>query len=136
MAIPAAYTENELKEYMVATLGALGAALALTTVDFGEAVNDTLLAYGIDEIDQATDIAKLRGLAKIEAWKVALAAAGGRIDWSEAGASFKQSQYRQPAKDGLELAVAEAQAAGYIPDQSLAGYEIAVGQLRVNDPYQ
>ncbi len=131
MALPTSYTEDELKAFMLATLEDLGSVLGLTAARFGEAVNETLLAYGVTAIAQATDIPKLRALAKVEAWKVAVKAASGRIDWSEAGASFKQSQYRTAAREGLELAQAEAAAYG----GGLAGYEVTVGTMAIFDPY-
>lgn len=121
---------------MLGALGELGAMLALTTASFTEAVNETLLAYGVAVIANATDIRKLRALAKVEAWKVALTAAGGRIDWSEAGASFKQSQYRSAAEAGLKLVRFEAMEAGYIADPSQwDGGTITVGQMSTYDPY-
>ena len=137
MAIPASYTEETLAAFMLATLKQLGAVLGLALGDFEEAVNETLLAYGVANIADATDVPRLRALAKVEAWKVAQAQAGSRIDWSEAGASFKQSQYRTAVKDGLELAIAEATKAGYIaePPSDLPGYEVMVGTLGMYDPY-
>lgn len=135
MAIPSSYDEDTLKAYMLAALGDLGSVLGLTTGSFAEAVNDTLLAYGAPsgatDIADATDIPKLRAFAKVEAWKVALTAASGRIDWAEAGASFKQSEYRKAAREGLALAQSEAVAYG----GGMAGYEVAVGELAPYDPY-
>jgi hypothetical protein len=131
MAIPASYTEAELKTFMLAAVAELGAVLGLTTSSFAEAVNETLLAYGVDDIADATDIPKLRALARVEAWKVAVVAAGSRIDWSEAGASFKQSQYRAAANNGLSLAQSEAVPYG----GGLAGNVVTVGTMTMNDPY-
>lgn len=131
MAIPSSYTEPTLKNYMLSVLKELGSVLSLAAESFDEAVNDTLLAYGVTDIADATNMLKLRALAKVEAWKVAVTAAGARIDWSEAGASFKQSQYRTSAKEGLALAQSEATQYG----GAMAGYEITVGALHVHDPY-
>lgn len=131
MAIPTSYTEATLKGYMLATLSDLGTVLGLATSNFDEAFNDALLAYGVTDIANATDIPKLRAFAKVEAWKVAVNAASGRIDWSEAGASFKQSQYRTAARDGLALAQSEAAQYG----GGMAGYEVTVGQMVLHDPY-
>lgn len=131
MAIPGSYTEETLKTYMLTVLRQLGAVLGMTVNSFDEAVNEVLLAYGVADIADATDIPKLRALAKVEAWKVALAEAGARIDWSEAGASFKQSQYRAAAREGL--LGAEAEAARY--GGGWPGYEVTVGQMTTYDPY-
>jgi hypothetical protein len=131
MAIPGSYTEETLKTYMLTVPGQLGAVLGMTVNSFNEAVNEVLLAYGVATIADATDIPKLRALAKVEAWKVALAEAGARIDWSEAGASFKQSQYRAAAREGLLDAEAEAVRYG----GGLPGYEVTVGQMATYDPY-
>lgn len=132
MPIPGSYTEETLKDFMLATLEDLGSVLGLTAARFTEAVNETLLSYGVSDIASATDIAKLRALAKVEAWKVAVKAASGRIDWSEAGASFKQSQYRTAAIAGLALAQSEAAKYGEDP---LAGNVVTVGKMSFPDPY-
>jgi hypothetical protein len=131
MPIPSSYTENQLRDFMLASLQELGAVLGLTAESFAEAVNDTLLAYGVAEIANATNVAKLRALARVEAWRAAVAAASARIDWSEAGASFKQSQYRAAASDGL----ARAQMAAAEYGEALPGYVVSVGTLAISDPY-
>lgn len=140
MAIPSSYTEDALKAFMLTALEDLGSVLGLNSDRFNEAVNETLLAYAtggpLTEIANATNIPKLRALAKVEAWKVAIRAASGRIDWSEAGAFFKQSQYRLAAEAGLALAQLEAVQAGYLPDAAAwTGGEITLGQMSSYDPY-
>ncbi len=77
MAVPSAYTETELKQFMVTALGHIAPVLTWTvdTAQIGEAINDTLLEYGVNDIEDATDIKKLRALAKFTVWQAAQEAA-------------------------------------------------------------
>lgn len=129
MAIPTSYSEETLKAFMLAALSNLGAALGLTASSFNEAVNDALLAYGVTDIAQATDIAKLRALARVAAWQVAVSAAAGDYDFSADGGNYRRSQLHEQARKGL--AAAEADAAVYSGEN-----QATVGLMIWDDPYQ
>lgn len=129
MAIPTSYSEETLKAFMLAALSGLGTALGLTAASFDEAVNDTLLAYGVSDIAQATDMAKLRGLARVAAWQVAVAAAAGDYDFSADGGNYRRSQLHEQARKGL--AAAEADAALYGGDN-----QASIGVMAWTDPYR
>lgn len=129
MAIPTSYSEETLKAFMLAALSNLGATLGLTAASFDEAVNDTLLAYGVSDIAQATDMAKLRGLAKVAAWQVAVAASAGDYDFSADGGNYRRSQLHEQARKGL--AAAEADAALYGGDN-----QASIGVMAWGDPYR
>ena len=130
MPIPTIYNEPLLQHYMLNQTGNLGVVLSLTATNFIEAVADTLLAYGATDIANATDIAKLRALAKVEAWKVAVAHAAGYIEFTADGSSFKANQMHQQALAGLEAAETAAMEFG------LSNYMVTVATLRYsNDPY-
>lgn len=129
MAIPSAYTEGSLAAYMRSVTKAVSDVLNLIDSDFAEAVNDVLSAYGVSDIADATDIAKLRTLAKVSAWRtVNDALITTAYDFSADGGSYKLSQMKAGAEKALELA---EQAAG-----ASAAYAIEIGTLtRPHDPY-
>lgn len=129
MALPTSYTDATLKSYMLASLGAIGSTLGLTVASFDEAVNDILLAYGAATVALATDITKLRALARVAAIRQARTVAATWYDFSADGASFSRSQVLA-ALDGM-LAMAEADAMPYS-----ASYAIGVGSMSYpDDPY-
>jgi hypothetical protein len=88
--------------------------------------------YGVSAIADATDIAKLRAIAKVVAWRMVndyLVATA--YDFSADGASYRLSQMKASAEKALELAEQAAIQAGYI-----SGYAVEMGTLtRAYDPY-
>lgn len=135
MAIPTAYTESTLRSYMAASLGAIADTLGLDQTSFIEAVNDVLLAYGVSDVAQATDIAKLRALARVEALRVAQASVALAYDFAADGASFDRSQ--MAARIAALLAQAEADAARVVAGAAGAAWAVGVGTLAVpGDPYR
>ena len=130
MPIPTAYTEESLGEYMLSVLGLVGSVLGYTSASFAEEVIDAVLAYGVSDIAQATDIKKLRGLAKIAAWQKASAGLIAFYDYSADGGSFDRSQMQAMAEKAL--AQAHADALLYDPN-----YQVGIVRARpVNDPYR
>lgn len=132
MAMPTAYTESSLISYMRTITKAVSESLNLNSGDFQEAVNDVLDVYGVDDIADATDISKLRALAKVAAWRtVNDLLITTAYDFSADGGSYKLSQMKEGAEKALELAEQAAAEAGYS-----VGYAIEIGTLtRPNDPY-
>ena len=129
MAAPTAYTEPQLADYMFRMLGQTATALGLEESSFDEAVNDALLACGVDAIADATDIPRLRALARREAWRLAAATAAGEFDFSTAGSSFSRSQLRRHVE--AQLKHAEDDALAYD-----AGAGLSVSAVfRPHDPY-
>ncbi len=132
MAAPTSYTESSLISYMRSVTQAVSDTLGLNAGAFQEAVNDVLVVYGVDDITDATDITKLRALAKVAAWRVVndwlLTTA---YDFSADGGSYKLSQMKEGAEKALAQAEQAASQAGY-----LDGYAIEMGTLtRSYDPY-
>lgn len=132
MAIPTAYTEIGLTAYMRSVTKAVSDTLGLNQGEFQEAVNDVLTVYGVDDIADATDITKLRALAKVAAWRtVNDLLITTAYDFSADGGSYKLSQMKEGAEKALEMAEQAAAEAGYS-----VGYAIQMGTLtRPNDPY-
>lgn len=111
------YTEQSLAEYMERVLGQTGAQIGLSaaSADFELAVEDAVLTYGsgitIDTagvIVGATDITKLRALAKVEAWRTAVNATAGDYQYSTDGETRLRQQRHEQCKKLLALAVGEA----------------------------
>lgn len=133
MAIPASYTEYELTEYMLSVTSAVSATVGetgLQTYAFAEAVNDVLVAYGVDDIADAEDIAKLRSLAKVEAWRTVISHLMTAYDFSADGASYSRSQMLAAAEKALSMAESAAEASGYS-----STYAIQLGTITYSDAY-
>ena len=137
MAAPTTYTEKTLGQYMQVSLGKVAKALALTAGpsdagDFTEAVNDCLLAYGVDDISTISgrdSITKLRALARVAAWQFVVTNFSALYDFSADGGSYNRSQLFKNAQDSLKLA--EQAALPY--DSSYAVQVFGVDQK--HDPY-
>lgn len=130
MAIPTSYTETTLGEYMISVLGVVGQVLDYSSSSMAEAVNDVLLAYGVDDISQATDIKKLRALSKMVAWKKACDDLVGFYKFSADGGTYDRNQMREMAEKALTQATADATA--YDPN-----YVVGIVRAKpVNDPYR
>ena len=132
MAAPTSYTESSLISYMRTVTQAVSDTLGLNTGAFQEAVNDVLAAYGVSDIADATDITKLRVLAKVAAWRTVndwLVTTA--YDFSADGGSYKLSQMKEGAEKALQMAEGAAAEAGYTD-----AYAIQIGTLtRPYDPY-
>lgn len=138
MAIPTSYTEQTLADYMVTVTEQVSAAIGLDFASFGEAINDTLIAYGESDIADATNIKKLRALAKVEAWRRCVEALAARYDKSRNdGQSViydKENQLFTNAQKQLELAEIYASNLGYVSDSSPYN-TITVAKLQFDDVY-
>lgn len=136
MAIPSSYTEFTLASYMLTVTTNVAAALGWDADNFEEAVNDALVAYGVTDIADATDIAKLRAIAKVEAWRAVVDGTAADIEFTADGANFKRNQMHSQALAALERAQAEAVAKGYISlEPAIEAPAIALGVMQWSDPY-
>jgi hypothetical protein len=112
MAVPASYTEKTLAQFVHVSLGRVAKALALNfgpndAGDYAEVINDTLLAYGTENIASITgvdNIQKLRTLAKAAAWQHVVNNFAALYDFSADGGQYSRSQMFKQAKESLELA--------------------------------
>lgn len=138
MAIPSSYTEVELQDYMLEITSAISSVIGLVSSDFTEAVNDTLVNYGVNSIASATNIKKLRLLAKIEAWRTVVNVTVAEYDQSrDSGESQvwdKKNQLHTNAKAQLEAAETQAASLGYVADGATYN-TVAFGTITYNDPY-
>mgnify|MGYP001293366896 CR=1 FL=1 len=132
MALPTTYTEFALASYMLATLGEVASVLGMDELTASEAVNDALLAYGVGDIAQATDIPRLRSAARVAAWRMALARASGLYQFSADGASYQRQQIVEHIRAMLEREEADAAALGL----GMGGVWATTLTLRMTDPYR
>lgn len=131
MAAPSAYDENTLADYMQAALGQTATALDLEAAegDFTEAVNDALLLYGADSIDDATDIDKLRAAARLAAWRMVEAQTAAHYQRRVGDVSLNRQQIHEHAVAMVRRMRVEAFKYGI--DHSIS----VVRERRIDDPY-
>ncbi len=116
MALPTAYTEATFKTYLHATAGDVASVLGWSVAggDYDEIVNETLFAYGVDDISEVTgrdNLRKLRALGRVALWRQASHDAAARFDFSADGGSYSRSQIGKAI--GAALAQAEYDALAY-----------------------
>jgi hypothetical protein len=131
MPVPTAYTETTLADFMNGQLGQFPAMFGWTSpASYQEAVNETLLAYGVNAIADATNIRKLRALARVEAWKQVLSELASKFKVQADGSTFERQQMFEMASKSL--AAAEQDATIYTTD-----YSATVGAIGwKEDPYR
>jgi hypothetical protein len=145
MAIPTAYTDLTLAQYMMDALEGVASALEWSTASFSEQIHDVLLAYGAASVPTATDIPKLRTLAAYYAWRKAYYAGSHR--WFDnsvsitAGGTDRRNQ--QQIWEHVQAAYREAEAAAsaYLLALGVSGQAsgnvATVGRIAyINDPYR
>lgn len=132
MPAPNAYTEAQLAAYMQAVLGDIGVTLGWEedTAAFDEPINDVLLSYGVEDVADALDIAKLRTIARREAWRAAVGSLAAYYDFSSDQERFQRSQMLTGAH--AALAQAEADCAQYGIGAFVAE---VIPVTRTQDPY-
>lgn len=125
-----------MASYMLNATNNVAAALGWDADNFEEAVNDALVAYGVTDIADATDVAKLRTIAKVEAWRAVVDGTAADIEFTADGANFKRNQMHSQALAALERAQSEAVAKGYISlEAAVEAPAIALGVMQWSDPY-
>lgn len=133
MAAPTSYTEATLKTYMNDVLGATATVLEWTigNGNYDEAVDETLLAYGVDAISEITgraNIRKLRVIAVREVWWAVLSEIAMDYTVRDERQTLERSQAYEQAKQNF--AIASSNALRY--DDS---YNVEGESVTFNDPY-
>lgn len=113
MAVPDPYTEPALMQFMHAEMGEVAAQLGWTVAasSYQPAVDEALLAYGETDISQitgASNLIKLRALARREAWRLAATSLAGEVDFRLGDLSVQWGPLRQRVADALKAAQAAA----------------------------
>ncbi len=139
MPIPTSYSEKTLAEYMHTMLGKTAKVLDLHfdpngPGDYAEAVNDTLLAYGTDDITTIGGISaimKLRTLAKAFAWLYVVNNFVALYNFSADGGKYDRNQMYEAARKMYEAASADVQTS-YGSDSN----KIRIRKVdHIHDPY-
>lgn len=114
MSVPTSYNESDLASYMHSVLGSVADVLSWTVPSsYSEPINEALLAYGVNDVSLATDIRKLRTLARREVWRAVMQATAAHIDVQLDGESFDQSQVHEQARTQFQMAQQQVLDAGY-----------------------
>lgn len=135
MAVPASYTDEELRIFMITVLGRVATVIGWTkdTGQIAEAVNDTLIAYGVDDISEATDVEKLRALARHYAWSAAVDWLSTDFNFSADGGRYDRAQVFEHAQQRLDAAWSEA--FQYLPRYSIQAHTTSYTvDPYINDP--
>jgi hypothetical protein len=110
MPIPLSYTETGLAQYMKDVLK--DTAFAINWLDvpgnYVEAVNDTILAYGVDTIAEATDMQRLRTIARREVWKAVASTSAGNYRFGSDREVYFRNQIYEHALSEYTRAAQEA----------------------------
>lgn len=133
--VPAAYVKSsDLAGYMHRQLGTVADVLGWTVPgSYEDTIDETLLAYGVDSIGDATDIRKLRTLARREVWRSVMQATASHIDVQLDGESLDQSQVHTHARQQFQIAADAVDTAGYDDLGTPAAYVASVNYR--HDPY-
>jgi len=129
MPLPTVYTDATLETFMWNELQSVASAVDLNPVWMAEAVNDVMLEYGVTDLADATDIKKLRAIARYHAWLRCVKQVSADYQFSEAGVSYA----RQQAMDGLMkmLNITKQEAAPYLSNGTIGVYDVEYTE----DPY-
>jgi hypothetical protein len=133
MAAPTSYSETSFKQYLLYAIGAVATSLGWTvsTNQVAEALNETLLCYGEDDIAAITGAAnllKLRTLGRREIWRAVCAEVSGDYNIENEAGKMDRSQQYSMAQRMLAQAISEA----LIYD---AAYNVERETVTYNDPY-
>lgn len=129
--IPTVYTEATLADYMHRATKEVANAVGWSVDSYEEAIIDTLIAYGATALSDATDIPKLRALAKVAAWAALVDATAADYAFSVDGGSYNRNQLHEQAVAALQRAT-EAASAYASAD---TGYTIGQGSMVFKDTY-
>jgi hypothetical protein len=135
MVVTAYASETELASYVHAVIGTAAAALGWTVGgnSYAEAINDTLLALGIDDVADATSVSALRAAARFYVWRAVADATVGMHAFSLDQQSFSMQQIHDHAVERQQQAESEAAALGV--ELSSVGVVTFTPLRDVHDPY-
>ncbi|HXI15486.1 MAG TPA: hypothetical protein VNM48_03870 [Chloroflexota bacterium] len=116
MPLPTSYSDASLAEFMAAVVGSAADPLAWTVASgtYDEPVLDAIILYGggITAVSQATDIPKLRTVARYAVWRAVADATSGLVDIATDQDSFKLSQVSKQATAALDRSTAALEQLG------------------------
>lgn len=98
MALPSSYTDATLAAFMRSELKNLAADLGWAAEPFNEEINDLLIGFKMQGVEEVADIELLRAKARISVWSAAEKATTGDYDTSSQQDADKRSQVHINAK--------------------------------------
>lgn len=133
MPIPTSYTEHTLIAYMRdGVLRVTGRQLGLTNdSDYTDAVTEVTIALGVDAIADATDMQRLRTLARREAWRTAMQQAAGEHHAEADGKAHDRQQIYEHCVTMFNQASQEVIALGPIIDDDGSTVAASSGSMAV-----
>ena len=131
MPVPTSYTEITFAMYLHGVLGVTAEMIGWTVVgdSYAEVINDTLLAYGVADIGDATDLSKLRVLGRMCLWQMAKTAVIPEVNYSADGQNYSREAIFQHIDNMLSQARIDA-----LPFFD-TGYQVDVYGVSHDDPY-
>lgn len=111
MALPTAYTEYDLAAFFRDEVLKKTATLLDWTQpdDYQGAVNDTLIAYGVEDIADATNIPRLRAIGRREVWRAVVEDTAGMYGYTVDGETYNRQQINAQARAAFDQAEKDAQ---------------------------
>jgi hypothetical protein len=133
MPIPTSYTEQTLIAYMRdGVLKRTAQQLQLVdAADYVDAVTEVTIALGVSDIGQATDMARLRAVARREAWRTAMQQAAGEHHSEVDGKANDRQQIYDHCATMYDQAAQEAIGLGPIPDSDGSTTAVSWGSVAV-----
>ena len=134
MPVPDAYTEEALAAAMNQWVSTTAVLLGWSVDDgsYDDPIIDALSWYGVTDIANATDVKKLRALARVAVWESAASALASSVDWSRGAESVRSSQAYENALKQLAAARKRAADEGYTIGPVAA---LVVSDIVYHDPY-
>lgn len=132
MALPT-YNSHTFAIFLHRTLGDLADLFQINESSevYEEVINDTLIAYGnVTDVDEATDVGKLRAIGRYYLWEQMLATAVPEIDYKADGAQFSRDQIFQHIQQMRDQAYLAA-----MPHLDDMVYSVDVTGVSRNDAY-
>ncbi len=132
MPVPTAYTEESFTQYLTTLLERAGLNVMLAWVDehVKEIIIDTLLAYGVNDVTEATDVGKLRALGALKLWEAVAEAATLEINYTADGATMNREVIYQHAVG--QVVQARIKALPYTDDWQVGNSSVG----HADDPYR
>lgn len=135
MPVPSSYTESSLMAFMRDdVLRVTGRQLGLTNdADYRDALTEVTIGLGVSDITQATDIARVRALARREAWRTAMQQAAGEHHAENEGKAHDRQQIYDHCVAMFNQASLEVSALGPLPDDDGSTITTSRGSMAVRN---
>lgn len=129
MTYPTSYTQSTMSAYLQVILDQVALAVDISSSRLTEMTDDVLSMYGETDYANVTNIAKVRAIAQVVAWKHAMELTSVSYNFSADGGSYNLSQMHEMCEKNYKAALSDART--YDPN-----YEISVTEIvSTQNPY-